>query len=80
MSCKFCDRNLYESFRVMQNDEPYIDLRIDNSGGDVAILAVGDNIGVYRPKYCPECGRRLVFDEEEDHEANLCRQSGIYDV
>ena len=68
MSCKFCDPNSFENISVMENHEPYIDLRIDNSGGDVAILAVGDNTGFYRPKYCPECGRRLVFDEEETNE------------
>lgn len=61
--CEFCNPETYREFYIMENDAPYVNMKLENFGGEVAIVGIGDNFAVYHPKYCPECGRRLVFDD-----------------
>ncbi len=66
--CEYCDRQTYQTFTVMENNEMYVDILIENMGGHVRIIGIGDNDAIYTPKYCPECGRKLYDEEEEGEE------------
>lgn len=56
--CKYCDENVIY-FHCDLSSAPWTRLKLYNWGGDVAIVAHGDNDCSYEPKFCPECGRRL---------------------
>ena len=60
VDCPFCDNNT--SFIKVFSDK-YISLSIENRYGDVYIIANGDNSISYKPKYCPNCGRRIEENE-----------------
>lgn len=61
VDCPFCDNNT--SFIKVFSGK-YISLSIENCYGDVYIIANGDNSISYKPKYCPNCGRKLQEVEE----------------
>lgn len=61
--CKFCDPKLYDEFYIGEKSPPYISLILGNIYGDLLIRATGSNTEIYTPKYCPECGRKLIEDE-----------------
>lgn len=60
VDCPFCDKNT--SFIKVFRDK-YISLSIENRYGDVYIIANGDNSISYKPKYCPNCGRKIQENE-----------------
>ncbi len=62
--CKFCDENRYYEEFVGESGKPYISIFLVNLCGNIFIRADGDNTDFYHPKYCPECGRRLKFEDE----------------
>lgn len=62
--CKYCDENVYSSY--IMSEAPYVHLSLNNWGGDVFILAHGDNDCAYSPKFCPECGRKLKGEENDE--------------
>ena len=60
VDCPFCDKNT--SFIKVFSDK-YISLSIENHYGEVSIIANGDNSISYKPKYCPNCGRKIQENE-----------------
>lgn len=61
--CKYCSEDCY-SYYILSS-APWTRLELDNTAGDVTITAHGDNRCIYKPKFCPECGRRLIREEIE---------------
>ena len=57
-SCSYCDPGSYGEYVL--SSAPWARLKLFNNGGDVTISAHGDNDCYYEPKFCPECGRRLI--------------------
>lgn len=63
MKCEYCDPEDYGTIDVGETNAPWTSIRIQNLRGEVKIQAYGSTIESYTPKFCPECGRRLIFDE-----------------
>ena len=62
--CKYCNPNEWYEECFEYNEWTGIKL-INMTDDDVVIQASGSGFASYRPKYCPECGRRLKFEENE---------------
>lgn len=76
--CKFCERIHKETYyawsghygAIKENNllmaaQPYTGIEIQNTKKDgFSIIATGDFSAVYYPKFCPECGRKLLDNEQ----------------
>lgn len=57
--CKYCNPN--EQYEEILDSNKYAGISLENRGeGEVYIRAAGEWDAVYEPKYCPECGRKLL--------------------
>ena len=57
--CKYCNPN--EQYKEILDSNKYVGISLENRGeGEVYIRATGEWFAVYEPKYCPECGRKLL--------------------
>lgn len=56
--CSYCDPGSFEEHTL--SHAKWVRLTLFNNGGDLFITAHGDNDCSYEPKFCPECGRRIV--------------------
>lgn len=58
-TCKYCNPN--EQYEEILDSNKYVGISLENRGeGEVYIRANGEWFAVYEPKYCPECGRKLL--------------------
>lgn len=66
-NCKFCDTEILETFNLDNEAEQTRQLKLNNWYGQQTIyFKVGrEIITTYAPKYCPECGRRILTREEQ---------------
>ena len=62
--CKYCNPDEWHEECFEYKEWTGIKL-INMTGDDVVIQASGSGFASYRPKYCPECGRRLKFEKNE---------------
>lgn len=60
--CRYCNEDCYGCYTLSR--APWTRLELDNISGDVFIIAHGDNDCSYKPKFCPECGRKLIREED----------------
>lgn len=58
--CKYCNEDVYSHYVL--SEAPWTRLELDNCAGDVTIIAHGDSDCSYKPKFCPECGQKLIRD------------------
>ncbi len=56
--CKYCSEDSYGCYTL--SSAPWTRLELDSISGDVYIIAHGDSDCSYMPKFCPECGRKLI--------------------
>ena len=55
--CKYCDKNNHSQKRI---EGEYGSICLENNFGRVSIQTYNDGRIIYYPKYCPECGNRLM--------------------
>lgn len=70
-NCRFCCKDENFAYFVM-NDNGKGSRIIIRSGGEMPLIILSENLiqnrwhtlGVYMPKFCPECGRKLGYYNE----------------
>jgi len=62
--CNICSLQEGDTYEVSVGS--WTTLEATREDGEILLLARGDGLAKYRPKYCPVCGRQLYKDRWED--------------
>lgn len=59
--CKYCENGIEKRI-----NGKYGSIRLTITKGRLSIQTYNDGLIIYYPKYCPECGRKLKMEGDEE--------------